>query len=289
MTEDVLTWWLFLCVVAGVNIAAWTLSFAALERRRLTFTAEMYAARRLQLFLSAGYVFGCAFRSVVLVYDVPRLCMFDSWLCSVMVGRTVATIAELCFVTQLALMLREISTVTHSVTGRIVSATIVPLIVIAETCSWYSVLTTSNMGHVVEESLWGLSAALVVISLLAIRPRVIPALRPLLAAGCIVGAGYVAFMLFVDVPMYWSRWVADESSGRAYMDLFHGVLDASGRWVVSRKWDAWQHEVPWMSLYFSVAVWLSIALIHAPVLKRLRPSRRRKAAAVARTPLRAAR
>jgi hypothetical protein len=170
----------------------------------------------------------------------------------------------------------------------VVSATIVPLIVIAETCSWYSVLTTSNIGHVVEESLWGVSAALVVISLLAIRPRVIPALRPLLAAGCIVGAGYVAFMLFVDVPMYWSRWVADEASGRAYMDVFQGVLDASGRWVVSRKWEAWQHEVPWMSLYFSVAVWLSIALIHAPVLKRLRPSRRRKAAGVARTPLRAA-
>jgi hypothetical protein len=288
MTEGVLTWWLFLCAVAGVNIVAWTLSFAALERRRLTFTAEMYAARRLQLFLSAGYVFGCAFRSVVLVYDVPRLCMFDSWLCSVMVGRTVATIAELCFVTQLALMLREISTVTHSVTGRIVSATIVPLIVIAETCSWYSVLTTSNVGHVVEESLWGLSAALVVISLLAIRPRVIPALRPLLAAGCIIGAGYVAFMLFVDVPMYWSRWMADEASGRAYMDVFQGALDASGRWVVSRRWEAWQHEIPWMSLYFSVAVWLSISLIHAPVLRRLRPSRRRKVAGAARPPLRAA-
>jgi hypothetical protein len=288
MTEDVLTWWLFLCAVAGVNIVAWTLSFAALERRRLTYTAEMYAARRLQLFLSAGYVFGCAFRSVVLVYDVPRLCMFDSWLCSVMVGRTVATIAELCFVTQLALMLREISTVTRSITGKVISASIVPLIVIAETCSWYSVLTTSNIGHVVEESLWGLSAALVVISLIAIRPRVIPALRPLLAASCVVGAGYVAFMLFVDVPMYWSRWVADEASGRAYMDVFQGVLDASGRWVVSRKWEAWQHEVPWMSLYFSVAVWLSIALIHAPVLKRLRPSRRRKAAAVTPTPLRAA-
>ena len=30
----------------------------------------------------------------------------------------------------------------------------------------------------------------------------------------------------------------------------------------------WQHEIAWMSLYFSVAVWLSIALVHAPVPAR---------------------
>ena len=37
------------------------------------------------------------------------------------------------------------------------------------------------------------------------------------------------------------------------------------RWVVSHSWDIWKTEVVWMSLYFSVAVWLSVALIHAPV------------------------
>lgn len=137
MTDSVLLWWCFLCAVAGLNILAWSFSAAVLERRQGVMSAEVYSARRLQLLLSAGYVFGCAFRSVMPVFDVPRVCLFDSWLCSVIVGRSIATIAELCFVTQLALMLHEISRSAGSVTGRIVSVVVVPLIVIAETCSWY--------------------------------------------------------------------------------------------------------------------------------------------------------
>ena len=35
----------------------------------------------------------------------------------------------------------------------------------------------------------------------------------------------------------------------------------------THRWDDWKSEVVWMSLYFSVAVWLSIGLAHV----RLRP------------------
>jgi hypothetical protein len=67
------------------------------------------------------------------------------------------------------------------------------------------------------------------------------------------------------------------------------MLDISERWVVSHRWEVWRNEVAWMSLYFSVAVWFSIALIHAPVLGRRNPDRRRKRqpARVPRSPLRA--
>jgi hypothetical protein len=151
------------------------------------------------------------------------------------------------------------------------------------------VLTTSNIGHVAEESLWGLSAALVVVSLALMWPRIRSGLRPLLVAGCAVGVAYVAFMFLVDVPMYWSRWVADEAGGRLYLSLSQGVLDVAEHWVVSHQWEVWRHEVPWMSLYFSVAVWLSISLIHAPVLKpHTPPDRRRKQRAIGRAPIGAA-
>src|ERR1700682_4825928 len=96
---------------------------------------DLYRTRRLQLLLSAGYVFGCAFRSAFPVYDVPRFCLFDSWLCSVIVGRSVATVAELCFVAQWALMLRETARKTGSVFAKNVSLLVVPLIAIAEACS----------------------------------------------------------------------------------------------------------------------------------------------------------
>ncbi len=268
MSSELLSWWTFLCAVACVNVVAWLVSAAALHRRQGDLGPELFAARRVQLLLSAGYVFGCAFRSALPVYDVPRQVMFDTWLSSVLVGRSVATVAELCFAAQWAWLLREASRATGSRVGQSTSALIVPLITVAEICSWYSVLTTSNLGHVLEESIWGLSAALLVTSLLAIWPRCAASMRPLLAAWCAIGVAYVAFMFFVDVPMYWMRWVADEAAGRGYLAIADGVIDASARWVVSHRWDDWKGEATWMSLYFSVAVWLSIALVHAPATHR---------------------
>ncbi len=274
MSANVFWWWGFLCAVAALNVLAWSLSAAALGRRQVLLSREVYASRRLQLLLSAGYVFGGAFRSVLPVYDVPRVCLFDTWLCTVVIGRTVATIAELCFVAQLALLLAEVARATHSKIAARVSEVLVPMIIVAETFSWYSVLTTANIGHVVEESLWALSAMLVVVSVLAIWPRCAKSLRPLLVTACVAGTAYVAFMLMVDVPMYWSRWLADEATGRVYLSAADGLNDISARWVVNHHWETWRDEVAWMSLYFSVAVWLSIALIHAPVIAgRLRNAR----------------
>lgn len=213
--------------------------------------------------LSAVYVFGCGYRSVFPVYDVQRLVMVDSWLSSVVVGRSVATIAELCFAAQWAMLLHTASQTYRSRWAATVSHWIVPLIVLAEICSWFAVLTTSNLGHVMEESLWGLSAAMLVASFLFLWPRSDPAHRPFLALASACGLGYVVYMFAVDVPMYWARWVHDEWRGHQYLDFAQGLADVSGRWVVSLHWTDWESEVVWMSLYFSVAVWLSIGLMHA--------------------------
>jgi hypothetical protein len=39
-----------------------------------------------------------------------------------------------------------------------------------------------------------------------------------------------------------------------------GLRDVSTRWVVTHDLRAWKDEIAWMSLYFSVAVWASLAL-----------------------------
>lgn len=263
MFEGVVSWWCLLCAIGTANILAWSFSRKALNRHRGVLPSECYAACRWQLYLSAVYVFGCAFRSVLPVFDVPRIVLFNTWLSSVIVGRSVATLAELCFVAQWALMLRESARVTGSITAKVVSRTVLPLIVIAEIFSWYSVLTTDNIGHVIEETLWGVSASLLVVSMVGSWPRCPKAWRPVLIVGCVATAAYVAYMFSVDVPRYWSRWVADQASGRQYLSLWSGVVDVSERRVVSYRWEDWKGEVVWMSLYFSVAVWISISLIHA--------------------------
>lgn len=257
-------WWMFLCLVAALNIAMWSVSAAMLRHRRVAMPVALYAARRRQLLLSAAYVFGCAFRSAFPVFDIPRLCLFNYWISSVVVGRSVATVAELCFVTQWALMMYETAGATGSIVARRISLTIVPLIVIAEICSWTAVLTTSNLGHVFENSLWGISAALMVISMLTVWPRSAANFRPLLIAISAIAVAYVGYMFLVDVPMYWARWSADRASGRHYLTLAQGLADVATRQVVSHRWEDWKSEALWMSLYFSVAVWVSISLIHVP-------------------------
>jgi hypothetical protein len=198
-----MSWWVLLGTIAVLNITLWVYSARVLARKRASMSADAYSARRLQLLLSAGYVFGCAFRSFLPVFDVPRVTLVDSWISTAMVGRSVATVAELCFAIQWALLLRETARATGSVYAHVVARLIVPLLAIAEACSWYSVLTTSNIGHVFEESLWGLCAALVVVSMVMIRPRCTPIPRGVVATWAVLGVAYVTYMFLVDVPMYW--------------------------------------------------------------------------------------
>jgi len=258
-------WWVQLGTIAVLNLALWGYSARVLANKRSSMSPEAYSARRLQLLVSAGYVFGCAFRSFFPVFDVPRVTLVDSWVSSAMVGRSVATIAELCFAIQWALLTRETARATGSLYAHVVARLVVPLLAVAEACSWYSVLTTSNLGHVLEESLWGTCAALVVISMVMIRPRCTPIPRSVVVTWCVLGVAYVAYMFLVDVPMYWERWVADQAAGREYFTILQGVADATHRRVVTFSFERWHTEMLWMSLYFSVAVWISLSLIHAPV------------------------
>jgi hypothetical protein len=283
MSVSVTSWWVILCAVAVLNVLAWCVSARMSFQRRSLASADVYALRRLQVVLSAVYVFGCAYRTAFPVYDIPRICLFDSWLSSVIVGRSVATVAELCFVVQWAVVLREASRATGSLLGRAVALIVVPLIAIAEICSWYSVLTTSNLGHVAEESLWGICAAMMVASMVVVSAACTGRLRRMLQVACVVGTAYVTYMFLVDVPMYWARWIADEASGRQYLSILQGLRDASDRWIVSYHWQDWKNEVVWKTLYFTVAVWFSISLIHAPVpqMRTLAAERRRLASAVA--------
>jgi hypothetical protein len=237
-----------------------------LARRKPTATPSSYTIQRWQLLLSAVFVLGCGFRSLFPRADVQRIGLVDSWLSSVLVGRSVATVAELCFMAQWALLLHTAAKDAGSRVGVAFSWLLVPLIAVAEVCSWYAILTTCYLGNAVEESIWALTASLLLVGCLTVWSRCRAARRPFLAAALVLGVVYVAFMCTVDIPMYLSRWLADEASGRQYLALGQGLQDAWSRRVVTFAWEEWRTEIPWMTLYFSVCVWWSIALVHAPRL-----------------------
>lgn len=265
MTETTHSWWLFLCGISVVNVLLWGASTLVLRSRIGFLPLGRWSATHWHVVMSAAYVLGCAYRSFFPVFDVQRLVLVDSWLSSVVVGRSVATLAELCFATQWALLLHSAASNCGSRTIIQFSRGIVPMIFLAEIFSWYSVLTTSNIGHVLEESIWGFCAAMLVASFLYLWPRSEPTHRPLFALASAFGLAYVIYMFEVDVPMYWARWISDEGQGQQYLSLAQGLADVCNRWIVSHHWKDWESEVIWMSLYFSVAVWLSIGLMHVSV------------------------
>src|SRR5271155_497489 len=149
-------WWGLLTLVSGANIAVWFLLYHQLPEQP-TGSLGSASSIGLMLLLCAAYVFGCAFRSCLPRADVQRICLFDTWLSSVVVGRSVATVAEVCFAAQWAIILYQLGSMTGAGTTSNVAWVIVPLIVIAECFSWYAVLTTNYLGNAVENSIWAVT------------------------------------------------------------------------------------------------------------------------------------
>jgi hypothetical protein len=258
-SNPVARWWALLTLVSGVNIAAWFLLYRYLLEPR-TGSLGSTSGSELMLVLCAAYVFGCAFRSFLPRADVQRICLFDTWLSSVMVGRTVATVAEICFAVQWAIILYQLGTMTGAETVTNIAWVIVPLILIAECFSWYAVLTTHYLYNAIENSIWAVVFLLVGIAFCRLLPEFNGPVRVIFGIAITGIVCFLAFLMTVDVPMYLSRWRAEVGDGSNLLRPLEGLRDVSKRWVVTHDLAEWKDEIPWMSLYFSAAVWSSLAL-----------------------------
>ena len=230
-------WWALLTVVSGANIAAWLVLYRWLSAQP-TGNSLSAADIRVMLFLSAAYVFGCAFRSVLPRADVQRICLFDTWLSSVMIGRSVATVAEVAFIVQWALVLHQQGTLAGS----------------------DAVLTRHYLGNAIENSIWAVAFVIIGAALCLLLPEAEGSARLFIAAAIAGTAGYIVFLLTFDVPMYLRRWRAHGENGGKLLSPLDGFRDVSTRWVVTHELGEWKEEIVWMSLYFSAAVWSSLAL-----------------------------
>src|SRR5882672_7130568 len=161
-SNPVAWWWGLLTLVSGVNIAVWFLLYHQLHQPPAAGLGST-AGIEVMLLLCAAYVFGCAFRSFLPRADVQRICLFDTWLSSVVVGRSVATIAEVCFAMQWAIVLRQLGRLTQSDAVQRIARLVVPFIVTAEICSWYAVITTSYLGNTIENSIWAVTFLLIAV------------------------------------------------------------------------------------------------------------------------------
>ena len=258
-SNPVAWWWGMLTLVSGVNIAVWFAMYRELQQQPVGSLGGTPGIG-LMLLLCAGDVFGCAFRSLLPRADVQRICLFDTWLSSVVVGRSVATVAELCFVAQWAIILHWLGTMTGAETTVNAAWVIVPLIIVAECFSWHAVLTTHYLHNAIENSIWAAAFFIVGVGLCRLVPEFDGPVRLTLVIAIVGIVAYLAFLMTVDVPMYLNRWRADVAGGIRRMRLIERLRDVSTRWIVTHDLAEWKEEIAWMSLYFSGAVWASLAL-----------------------------
>ena len=247
-------WWSFLFLVSAGNLVLWVVI-----AREVHGLSDSYVAQ--QLLLSGIFAAACAFRSILPRVDLERQCLWNSPLSSIFVGRSVATVAELCFAGQCALLISKLSSLTGNASLQTVAWFIVPLILIAQVCCWYAVISLNHLGHAIEEILWSALAFLMALSLGLTLGQMPAGTRILSSLGMVACAGAALLMLAVDVPMYIARWRHARSCGVRYLSLIEGLRDTLQRRRVAHRWSEWRPEVPWMSLYFSVGVWLSLCLV----------------------------
>src|ERR1700756_4287874 len=233
-------WWAMLTLVSGVNIAAWVLMYRELHAAG---TSGHVPGVEIMLLPSAAYVFGCAFRSMLPRADVQRICLFDTWLSSVAVGRSVATVAEVCFAAQWTMILLQLGKMSGAGAAVIAAWVIVPLILIAECFSWYAVVTTKYLFNAIENSLWAVAFFIAGVGLCRLLPEFNGAVRVVLGAAVAGIVFYLAFLMTVDVPMYLKRWRADVAGGSRMLRPLEGLRDVSTRWIVTHDLSEWREEI----------------------------------------------
>jgi hypothetical protein len=252
--RKVWTWWVCLRVIAVFNILLWAVTCLPL--------AGGSALLSWHVALSGVYVAVCAFRSWLPRVDLERYCLVDSPLSSISLGRSAATVAEVCFAVQVALGLHQVGVIAQVPWIVAVSYVVVPPLVLAQAFCWYSVITLDHLGQAIEQSLWTATMAIVGLSLAVAAGHLHGGMFWVAAGGAGVAAGFVAFMTLVDVPKYVRKWRRDRRQAKAYLSLREGLKDVRCRRVATTEWVAWRAEVAWLTGYFSLAVWISLSLVH---------------------------
>ncbi len=259
-------WWISISIISLLNLYIWWRTYLWFQRESPNWFPKDHTFVKIQLYLSAGYVWVCAFRSFLPRADVQKIVIWDTWFSSVLVGRSVATIAELCLAAQLAFFLNFLAKKYDSSLVRSISYWVFPILFLAEWFSWYSVITTNYIGNTFEESLWCLSGILLAISTFSLVLRTEGRERILFLTMGIYASLYVMFMTTVDVPMYYQRFISDTIQGKDYLTISQGLHELNTNWHSTHSYTDWEGELAWMFLYFTTAVWVSLGMVRTPFL-----------------------
>lgn len=251
--RQALSWWRALCVLAVANVCLWLVAWY--------LGAGTSAYANWHLALSGVYVLVCAYRSVLPRVDLERLVLVDSPLSSIILGRTAATVAEICFAIQLGLLVHQLGGQAGLPLVQTAAWGIPVFMTLAQAFCWHSVLTLNHITQAVESLLWAAGFFMTAVLLAVVAQHSSGWVQAAALFGLVGSLGFIAYVLAIDTPMYLRRYRECRARGVCYLDLTSGARDAMVRRVPSRQWSAWKEDALWLTPYFSLGAWVSIGMV----------------------------
>ena len=268
---DFWTFYAVLCTIALVNAAllAWRLG-AACRTRAWGLGGYGVAACA----LGTPWVFECTWRCVLPSLYLQRYVVWDTWLNSVLLDRSLACIGELAWTAQIALAVCHLdSQLGRTVWVQACGFLAVLIYVAAEGMSYYNTATTNELwaaNEVITDGIafvFFLPACISLFARLKARPWRYPKVFAVVLA--LTAIIYPCYNWIVDAKMYMRRYAADQAANKTYMAFWPGIQDAATRRIVTHDTDDWSGDMTWMLVYFSIAAWSGILLMRPPTLEGL--------------------
>lgn len=257
------TWNNILTIISIVNIII--LIYFYVRKKQNEIQKTMY-------YLSLIYTIVCAIRAIYPRCDSTSICLKDNFISTPFVGRSLATVAEISFgflIVKIVDIILNDSIIFSSSTNieNIISfnAITVSLTIISQVFCWIGITTKNPLYNAIEETLWtifGLSKFLTFIFMNSTLkesddPKLIK-IKNFYKFGSIFSILYVLFMIIVDVPMYYKRYINGNSND--YMTFSDGIKTLL-KCKKSDSYNDWKDEFLWLSLYFSFGVWSTIFIL----------------------------
>lgn len=275
-----LLWNRFLSVVSVGNLVALAVISLRARRKDLKEGAKPKASFLswqglwdYRALFTLMYVIACGVRSIWPRHDGDRACFYDHPISPPFYGRTLAFFAELSFCLLICMTFARIAG--YSPTARSLASVLFAANVVAQNCCNFSVATQNQWGHVIEESIWLVSGVVVTAycgvlynaKKVADKKETANSSQAMsfLRGALLFGPCYVAFMATVDVPMYYNRMLQQTAEGRTFLPFIEGVIDSARCHIVTCKDEYWRVEMPWLTGYFTLAVWATLWIANADI------------------------
>jgi len=225
--------------------------------------------RQLNLtFLIIIYVLVCAVRSIWPRVDGKYLCCYDNLISTPLVGRILATMAEISFGLFIVMVSNDVIRSLNLENEDwliLINSGLVFVITIAQIFCWVGIVTSDPNYNAIEESLWtvfGISKFIMYTYIFAkisktnnINANKIKKIIPIILISTLA---YITFMVVRDVPMYIEN--AKNHVG-GYNSLPVGLKKLSKCIEVTHSYKKWKDDIPWLTGYFTLTVWTSMFIL----------------------------